>query len=735
MEKAKKSQKRTTKRTKAMFFLRASHSFIFPSEENRKEGKNMRKGAVAVSLLMALASVTAAPHAAEKASISVSADSEKITVTASGFDGEAVIRGYKTNEYPPGISNGISEENMSAGEQEGTISSKKSITFSRYSSDGYDRLYERFAAVKDGIVISRYVYASAPKAKSIRLAQKSIKGIFSENSADTSYADDLKANSTVINIDTSSLPDMSGKSSITKKVNGKTYHFSKGAVRQIDALASAYAKKSMNVTAVCVNWGLSKVYGYSEMKNARVSGFNTSTDTGRDWFTAVMEFLADRYSQSTDQGLIQSYVIGNEIDTTGETYLCSNFETYMEEYYRCLRLADTAVKKYASDACVIVPFTHYWAESATEITGETNPSYSTKAIISWLAAKSRAEGDFDWGIAPHLYCSSLFESNYTGVDTSSGLVTHSQNSPELTYTNFEQLAEFLKDSSLTYDGQERSVYITEGGPSAGIDSDLARNEQAASLAFAYYKVSQYPFVREFNEYRLYDNPLESNIVRAGLMTEKKEKRPAYEVYKHIDQADTLDVSTPYLRYLSIAGSTWQDTITASLTEAESTDSSNAPLAEVPDAQPIVPSQPSSSPAATMTAPQTKYQKAVQKKTEKAPQKKKTKTKTKIKKKKVSLTPAKTTVAIGRKKKITLKNASGKITWKASSKAVSLSSKKGKTVTVKAKRTGKVTIKAKSKGKTYTAKITVKKKAKRRSGRVVHAIAELLARLKRKIKKL
>lgn len=711
----------------------------------------MRKGAAAVSVLIALASVTAVPQAAEKASISVSADSEKITVTASGFDGNVVIRGYKANEYPPGISSGISEKNMSAGEQEGTVSAGKSITFARYGSDGYDRLYERFAAVKDGIVISRYVYASAPKAKNIRFTQKSIKGIFSENSTDTSYATDLKVNSTVINIDTSSLPDTSGKSGITKKVNGKTYHFSEGAVRQIDALASAYARKSMNVTAVCVNWGLSSVYGYSSMKNARVSGFNTSTDTGRDWFTAVMEFLADRYSRSAEQGLIQSYVIGNEIDTTWETFLCSDFETYMEEYYRCLRLADTAVKKYASDARVIVPFTHYWAESSAEITGDTNPSYSTKAIIRRLAAKSRAEGDFDWGIAPHLYGSSLFESSYTGTDASSGLVTHSQDSPELTYTNFEQLAEFLKDSSLTYDGQERSVYITEGGPSAGIDNDLARKEQAASLAFAYYKVSQYPFVREFNEYRLYDNPLEANTVHAGLMTEKKEKRPSYEVYKHIDQADTLDVSTPYLRYLAIAGATWRDTITASdtswdplkvlssdvpsgatsLAEAESTDSSTS-LTEAPGTQSVVPSQSSSSPAAAaVTAPQAKKQKTAQKKAEKTVQKKKTKKKAKAKK--ISLSPAKMMVNVGGKKKITLKNASGKIVWKASSKVVTLSAKKGKAVTVKAKRAGKVTIKAKSGGKTYTAKITVKKKkkAKRRSGRVVQAIAELLALLKGK----
>lgn len=692
-------------------------------------------------------------EASEGADISVSASSDNISITASGFSGNVVIRGYKANEYPPGISHGISKENMSAGECIDTTSSGKTVTVPRYTSDGYDRLYERFAAVKDGIVISRYVYAKAPKAKNIRFAQKSIKGIFSENSSDTSYAEDLKANSTVINIDTASLPDTSGKSSFTKKVNGKTYHFNAGAVRSIDSLASAYARKGMNVTAVCVNWSLSRVYGYSEMKDARVSGFNTSENTGRDWFTATMEFLADRYSRSADTGLIQSYVIGNEIDTTGETYLCSDFNTYMEEYYRCLRLADTAVKKYASDACVIVPFTHYWAKSATEITGETNPSYKTTDIIRWLATKSKAEGDFDWGIAPHLYGSSLFESSYTGTDISSGLVTHSQDSPELTYTSFEQLADFLSDPSLKYDGKERNVYITEGGPSAGIDNDLARSEQAATLAFAYYKVSQYPFVKEFNEYRLFDNPKEANVVAAGLMTSEHEKRPSYEVYRHVDQADTFDVSVPYLKSLSIAGDTWKDTIEKSGTswDPQKVTASGVTASPEPEPEPKVEKETATTQVAetpSVPAPETQPQPAVfppapapvpapeapaKKPAQKAKSKpKKQVTKPKKKKvknkKKISLSTSKVTMYVGEKRKIKLKNVTGKVTWKTSSKLVSLSGK-GASVTVKAKRAGKAVMSARKDGKTYTAGITVKKKQKKAKKKsIIRRLSDLIRNL-------
>lgn len=500
---------------------------------------------------------------AEESFITVKANGSSITVTASGFNGQSVIRGYKANEYPPGISNGISKENMSPGESLGTISSGESLIFPRYAADGYDRIYERFAAVNNGIVVTDYKYADVPKAKNIRFNQKSIKGIFSENMADASYARDLKANSTVINIDTSSLPDISGKSDIVKSVNGKAYHFRKGYVQSLDKIISAYTKEKMNVTAVCVNWGSSNVFDYDNMKKARVSGFNTSTDKGRDWFTATMEFLADRYSKGS--ALIQDYVIGNEIDSSHETYECDNINTYMEEYYRGLRIANTAVKKYASDACVIVPFTHYWAKSCSEITGDKGPTFRTTDIINWLQRKAVKEGNFDFGIAPHLYASSLFESNYTGVDTASGLVTHNSDSPELTYTNLEQLSDFFQKNDITYNKKTRYVYFTEGGPSAGADNELARNEQAASLAFAYYKASQYPFVREFNEYRLFDNPKEAGVVRAGLMTEAGEKRPSYEVYKHIDQADTFSCSNKYLPYLEIHKNTWGQTISDTFT--------------------------------------------------------------------------------------------------------------------------------------------------------------------------
>ena len=66
---------------------------------------------------------------------------------------------------------------------------------------------------------------------------------------------------------------------------------------------------------------------------------------------------------------------------------------------------------------------------------------------------------------------------------------------------------------------------------------------------------------------------------------------------------------------------------------------------------------------------------------------------------------------GQKKKIKLKNVSGKVTWKTSSKVVSLSGK-GASVTVKAKRAGKATISARKDGKTYTVGITVKKRKKK-----------------------
>ena len=78
-------------------------------------------------------------------------------------------------------------------------------------------------------------------------------------------------------------------------------------------------------------------------------------------------------------------------------------------------------------------------------------------------------------------------------------------------------------------------------------------------------------------------------------------------------------------------------------------------------------------------------------------------------KKITITKKSSTLTVGKKLTLRLKNAkASKVKWSSSNKKVATVSKKG---VVKAKKAGKTTITAKYKGRKYTCKIAVRKKAK------------------------
>ena len=72
-------------------------------------------------------------------------------------------------------------------------------------------------------------------------------------------------------------------------------------------------------------------------------------------------------------------------------------------------------------------------------------------------------------------------------------------------------------------------------------------------------------------------------------------------------------------------------------------------------------------------------------------------------KKITFTKKKLTVKVGQKKKLVLKNAAGKVTWKSKNSSVAKVGRKG---VVRAKKSGKTTIIARFGGKKYKCKVTV-----------------------------
>lgn len=525
-------------------------------------------GMLSMSMSAALLSPAVMAKATTGMNVTVGSDKVNIKITKPTAGGH--LYAYRANEYPSADKlKGISSKVSNTGTDLGAVTKGKSTTISwdRYGEDGADHLYNKYYILSGNKIVKGPIYATSVSAKygKVGYSQKSIKGIYTEDDlSKASYASDLKATSITYNIGLQDLMYSNQKENIPSDAisfesNGKTYYFNKSTVEGYDAKIKDATARKMNVIAVLIPWAQEGSIYPSEMrynspKSKTTWGTNTSNDVGRDDYIAMVEFLANRYSQSKAQGQISTYVIGNEIDFTHYFYSTSNFNKYMEEYARSLRLSNLAVKKYAPNANVAVPFTHYWAKSSGQVYKESpSPSFAPKKMLDWLAKYTNARGAFDWAIAPHPYGVINTKSNQAYYDTKTGAINGNyKTSKELTFTNFEILDQYLSTKALKYKGKQRSVYLTESGTSSGNMKAAARfNEQAASLIQAYYKVANLKFVKSYNYYRLQDNEEEAkNSLTCGLLKPNGSKKPAYNIYKAIDTKSSNSKTKKYLKYVS-----------------------------------------------------------------------------------------------------------------------------------------------------------------------------------------
>ena len=521
-----------------------------------------------LSLGMSAAALTPL-NAKTKAStaISVAAGNDEIKIKVSKASSAGKLYAYDANVYPKKDSlKGIGKKGN--GVLIGSVTKGQTKTFkTERTTDDQDNLYKKYYLMKGSKIIAGSVYATSIATKSNKkVSQKNIKGLFVEDDANNlATAKDLGASSVTLNLKLQNLmyknESVAPDDAITFDSNGKTYYFDKSAVSINDRFVKKAYEQNMNVVGIAVPFYINDnvhypdALRYNSPKSKTTLGTNTANNDGRDSYVAMMEFLASRYSNPT-YGYISTYVIGNEIDFTHYFYATSNFNKYMEEYSRSLRLANLAVKKYWSKANVAVPFTHYWAKSSGQLFKECpTASFAPKKMVDWLAKQTNARGAYDWALAPHPYGVVNTRSNMALGDSSikkngTRVLTNSyKTSPEITFTNFELYDQYLNTASMKYKGKKRKVYLTESGSSSSTMTSQKLNEQAAYVAYAYYKCANLSCVKSFNYYRLKDNPEEvSYSLTCGLIDSHGQAKPAYNVYKNINKKKSA--ANKYLKYVA-----------------------------------------------------------------------------------------------------------------------------------------------------------------------------------------
>lgn len=348
--------------------------------------------------------------------------------------------------------------------------------------------------------------------------------------------------------------------------NGKRYYFRSNSFNYYDYVIKSYSDINVKMTLIMLMRYIEDQYAspyflkYPNTQNARsFIQVNTSNEYGAGYWGAFMEFVAKRYSsENSKYGYAHYFILGNEIDFSGQWnaivgpgQATPTLEDYVEEVERGLRIANQSVKKYYKDNQVFLSFTHQWSKIGTD--GE----YSPKGILDCLTLKTLQQGNYDWGITLHPYSmywvSDFFQGDldYTGFNGS-------LNSSALTWTNLEIIQLYLEQTTKLYKDKVRSVIIIEGGIASSTHGELTeknKNEQAAGVAYAYYKASTLSCIVLFDYYRLVDNPLDGAYF--GLLDGNMQKKPSYYVWKYVDTQYSFDATNKYLPYITwLTKSSW-----------------------------------------------------------------------------------------------------------------------------------------------------------------------------------
>lgn len=538
----------------------------------------------------------------EYISMAVSATSEKIKIeidsdskdVGNGVGKVVAMEAYKYFEAD--AISGLSQDKVDSSYDGGTevadytLGTKRSIEIDRYK-DGYDQIYSKFYIVSEDKVLKGPIYATDIEQKMTgepTFNIKSKKGLLGE---DIIHFKELGCSYATVNFDIANLicpneifvdgdpVEIEHPTDAVKfDSNGKTFYFKASQVAAFDNMVKSYYNAGAHVTAIVYSsknsneetFPQSMTYAPWSTQGTILMGLNTSNQYGFEYYVAMMEFLADRYTQEgLPYGYIGNFVIGNEIDYAKDYNRISEYhadlDTYMEEYSRLLRLSNLAVKKYDKDITVCTSLTQSWAERGYYFPNNSVQAYVPKKMIEWLNKKSKVEGDYDWGISPHCYTYGLAQAEIFLHDTVNGknvgMTNDIDTTTKLTFSNLELLDEYLNREEMKVNGETvRKVYLTESGVSTlnylsnkytDEQKEKWRNAQAGAIAATWYKISQLDSIVAYNYYRLYDHSEEiPSEISFGLIDINKNPKPSYEVYKYIDTQYSEYVAKDYLEYLT-----------------------------------------------------------------------------------------------------------------------------------------------------------------------------------------
>jgi hypothetical protein len=268
-----------------------------------------------------------------------------------------------------------------------------------------------------------------------------------------------------------------------------------------------------------------------------LGNFNTVTEDGQEWFSAALEFCAERWSRPDQQfGRVSGYIIGNEVNAhwwwanMGRV----SMEEFADDYLRTVRLAHDAIRRESSWARVYLSLEHHW--NIRHPSGDAQQAFPGRAFVDYFAQRAKAGGDFDWHIAFHPYPENLFEPRFWNDQSAT---TQVLTTPRVTFKNIELLPAYLRRPELRFNGQPRHMILSEQGFHTP-DRPDGEKLQAAAFCYAYKKIERLDGIDAFILHRHVDNAAEGGLL-LGLRSNRPrdgDPRPKKLIYECFRAADS-----------------------------------------------------------------------------------------------------------------------------------------------------------------------------------------------------
>lgn len=501
--------------------------------------------------------------------VKVTASSVIINGSVTGAEAEYYLAEVEPHEY------GFQSKTFSFVAPLSIANGKFAATLDRFKEKTdrqYDRLYSRWAVVKklsdtEYSLLSNTTWASdiaeaaennLPEKKAS--SKKGLDGLVSATLPYFSDLQDLNIKSMKLNLLLNGAFSLA-PTGLTHQFNGKTYDINPSFISTLDASVKKCTENDIVVSVVLLipinitNETVKRLFVHPDARLGLYSMGNVATEEGVEYYTAMIDFLAKRYSQpNAEFGRIDHWIIHNEVDAH-ESWTHAGAKPaplYTEIYQRSMRLVHYTIRKHNPTAKVFASFTKHF-------NSQVGPNqFFSKEILDVLNRIGKKEGDFEWGIGWHSYPTNLF--NPLVWNDAATKTPFNFNAPEITPKNIEVIDAFVRQKDLLYNGKKvRTVVLSENGFSSNTEKNPNANEttQAAALAYFWKKTNnRVPAIEGIQLHRWIDNPNEAGLLfglwtnKPGTVTEPDRKKEGWSVW---NAAGTPNEDAAFEPYKAVIG--------------------------------------------------------------------------------------------------------------------------------------------------------------------------------------